>query len=114
MHYYGLTIKATTEANKQKGIEAIDAILKKILRYSGSELFDIVYELDSKNLVHMHCTIISKIMLTSAVTRHRGFHVYVELCYNYDGWMAYIHKQDAQYKANQLIDYFVNNYGFIN
>jgi len=112
MHYYGITIKATSKANKKKGIEVLKQHLNKIINYTGSQLFDEVYELDSKNLVHLHGTILSKILINPLVFIERGIHCRFVKCNNIDGWLSYCQK-DKIPLPHEVMDFFRNNYGFI-
>lgn len=110
MVYYGLTIKATSNENKKKGVKGLDEILNEICRFTGSVLFNTYYELDSKYLVHLHATILSKIMINPFLLKRRGWHIYLKVCQNIDDWQNYCAKD--QNKKN-CVKYYEKNYGFI-
>lgn len=112
MHYYGITIKATSKKNKKEGIDILDHMLKKICRYSGAEIFNQCYELDSKNLIHLHATIISKIIINPAFYKNTGWHIYLQLCYKVEDWLDYCNKANKPL-PHEKMNYFRNNYGFI-
>lgn len=112
MHYYGVTIKATSNENKKKGIGILDKTLQNICYYACAQVFNTCYELDSKNLIHMHATIISKIIINPAAVKTKGIHIYLELCYKLNSWLEYCNKSTIP-QPHELMDYFKKNYGFI-
>lgn len=112
MVYYGITIKATSKKNKNEGVHGLDKILNEICRFTGSVLFNTAYELDSKYLIHLHATILSKIMINPLVIKNKikGYHCYFKVCKNLEDWQSYIAKDQHKY---DLVDYYRHNYGFI-
>lgn len=112
MHYYGVTIKATSKDNKKLGIDILNKSLNHLCRYTGSEVFNVTYELDSKNLIHLHATIISKIIINPATVKIKGIHIYLLLCYNVSMWLDYCEKNTIA-KPHEIMNFFRNNYGFI-
>lgn len=110
MVYYGITIKATSNLNKNSGIHGLDHILEQICRFNGGVVFDVVYELDSKNLIHLHATFISKIKINPILLKRKGWHIYLKLCTDYEGWQSYCHKDESK---KNCVKYFEKNYGFI-
>jgi len=129
-HYYMVTLKPNFKSYIKRSIgnsEFMSNIFEIFMTNFASPYFKFVdagIEYDSKNVCHIHCVLVSKtdvlklnqdncFSLSILLNFKRG--IYVDLRTfpeaDFDNVIQYINKGN---KTNEILEYYRNNYGFVN